>query len=42
MLDKSFLDKATNEAVVALCDNHGVLMSDELFFGLMTTRKSGQ
>lgn len=38
MLDKSFLDGASAQAVRAICDDHDVLMSDELFYELITTR----
>lgn len=42
VLDKSYLDGASTQAVRALCDNHCVLVSDELFFELMTTRPESQ
>lgn len=38
VLDKSYLDGASTEAVRALCDNYTALISDELFFELITTR----
>lgn len=40
VLDKSFLDGASTQAVRALCDHHDVLMSDELFYELITTRSA--
>lgn len=42
VLDKSYLDGASTEAIQALCDNYTVLVSDELFFELITTRKKSQ
>jgi len=42
VLDKSYLDGASTPSVRALCDEHIVLMSDELFFELMTTRPESQ
>ncbi|PKL95232.1 MAG: hypothetical protein CVV18_06300 [Gammaproteobacteria bacterium HGW-Gammaproteobacteria-8] len=38
VLDKSYLDAASTEEMHALCDNYEVLISDELFFELITTR----
>ncbi|MBI4536050.1 MAG: hypothetical protein HY708_07210 [Ignavibacteriae bacterium] len=37
VLDKSYLDGAPTASVHALCDHFHVLLSDELFFELMTT-----
>ena len=42
ILDKSFLDGANTESVIALCNNHDVFISDELFFELMTTNPSSR
>lgn len=42
MLDKSYLDGASTQAVRALCNDCDVLMSDELFFELITTRPESQ
>lgn len=42
VLDKSYLDGASTQAVRALCDDHDVLVSDELFFELMTTCPESQ
>ncbi|MCC6302595.1 MAG: hypothetical protein IT489_07330 [Gammaproteobacteria bacterium] len=42
ILDKSFLDGASTEAVRALCEDYVVLVSDELFFELITTRPESQ
>ena len=38
VLDKSYLDGARRASVRHLCDNYTVLLSDELFYELMTTR----
>ncbi len=42
VLDKSYLDGASTQAVHALCSGHDVLVSDELFFELMTTCPQSQ
>lgn len=42
VLDKSYLDGASTQAVHALCNDHDVLVSDELFFELMTTCPKSQ
>ncbi len=38
VLDKSYLEAASPEAIGRLCDTHTALMSDVLFYELMTTR----
>lgn len=42
VLDKSYLDGAPTSSVRFLCDNFTVLLSDELFYELMTTRPESQ
>ncbi|MBI3015571.1 MAG: hypothetical protein HYY65_11040, partial [Candidatus Tectomicrobia bacterium] len=42
VLDKSYLDGAPTSSVLALCDRFEVLLSDELFFEMMTTAPHSQ
>ena len=42
VLDKSYLDGAPTASVQSLCKNFDVLLSDELFFELMTTEARSQ
>lgn len=42
VLDKSYLDGAPTQAVMALCDEYEALMPEELFYELITTRPESQ
>jgi len=42
VLDKSYLDGASTQAVRTLCERYMVLVSDELFYELLTTRRESQ
>lgn len=42
ILDKSFLDGASTQSVRNLCNDFDVLLSEELFFELITTRPESQ
>jgi len=42
ILDKSYLDKTSPKTIEYLCDHHTVLLSDALFFELITTREESR
>jgi len=42
VLDKSFLDGAPTASVQSLCDNYSVLLTEELFYELITTRRESR